>query len=181
MLKHDCDLSQLNFFHKRKQHILRIRNIEGHSFFESYVSRWKVKRLIFLPLLRPPFFCPPPPQLIVAVELTRVDSLLSQTRHASIQLCYLLAALPVQGKLLNLFFYSTSFLLCSHRAWAWLLTFSWTAYKKIRVIPALLAIEISYLLLCFRRLICVFSVSHLPSVKTLQTSYSLCCMNEWRK
>lgn len=43
LFKHGCDLSQLNFFHKRKMHILGIRNTEGHFFFESYVSRWKGK------------------------------------------------------------------------------------------------------------------------------------------
>lgn len=49
-------------------------------------------------------FPPLPPELIVAVELTRLDCLLSQTKHASVQLCSLLAALSVQGKLFNLVF-----------------------------------------------------------------------------
>lgn len=44
-------------------------------------------------------------ELIVAVELTRVDCLPSQIKHAFGQLCYLLAALSVQSKMFNLFFF----------------------------------------------------------------------------
>lgn len=44
-------------------------------------------------------------ELIVAVELTRVDCLPSQIKHAFGQLCYLLAALSVQSKMFHLFFF----------------------------------------------------------------------------
>lgn len=139
-------------------------------------GKWNV--LIFLSL---PCTTPSPPDLVVALDLTMVDYLLSQTKHAAVQLCYLLAALSVQGKLCSLFFYSTSFLLHLQKAWAWLLTFLWTVYKKMNSShPSSIGHWNTLSAFLLKKPVCIFPL-YLICKADLQTSYSSCCMNEWRK